>query len=146
MKEIISSVHLQRNILLMEKELLESVELRELVNILLEGRKCARRSMIGIVHFPNPRLSNSLEEILRNNLNNAMNSIPANRVNHIVNLLVGEFSDDHQVVEKEAEYLSNLTSDIPETNQLRIGFQGHWAVRMNENQRWSCMKWENMIA
>ena len=45
-----------------------------------------------------------------------MNSIPANRVNHIVNLLVGEFSDDHQV--EEAEYLNNLTSDIPETNQL----------------------------
>lgn len=68
--------------------------------------------------FPEPKTFTFIGGDPRNNLNNAMNSIPANRVNHIVNLLVGEFSDDHQVVEKEAEYLSNLTSDIPETNQL----------------------------
>ena len=68
--------------------------------------------------FPEPKTFKFIGGDPRNNLNNAMNSIPANRVNHIVNLLVGEFSDDHQVVEKEAEYLNNLTSDIPETNQL----------------------------
>ena len=47
-----------------------------------------------------------------------MNSIPSNRVNDVINLLVGEFSGDHQVMEKEAEFLTNLTSDTPATNQL----------------------------
>ena len=47
-----------------------------------------------------------------------MNSIPANRVNNVVNLLVGEFSDDQQVMEKEAEFLTNLTSDTSATDQF----------------------------
>ncbi len=54
----------------------------------------------------------------RVNLQHSMNPIPKNRVDEVVNLLVGEFTDDDMVMEKEAEYLNNLTSDIPETNQL----------------------------
>lgn len=54
----------------------------------------------------------------RNNIYNSMNSIPAERVNHVVDVLVGEFSEDDHVMAKEAEFLTNLSSDTSPSNQF----------------------------
>jgi len=54
----------------------------------------------------------------RVNEQHSMNPIPKNRVNKVVNLLVGEFSEDYQVVEKEMEYLANSSSTSTPKNQF----------------------------
>jgi len=68
--------------------------------------------------FSSPKTFEFIGGDPRNNIYNAMNSIPENRVREIINLLVGEFSDDVHVMEKESEFLTNLTSDTSTSNQF----------------------------
>ena len=65
--------------------------------------------------FAEPRTLEHIGGDPRVNLQHSMNPIPADRVNDVVELLVGEFSEDNQVMEKEIEFLTNLTSDAPAT-------------------------------
>ena len=68
--------------------------------------------------FSSPKTFEYIGGDPRNKIYNAMNSIPKDRVREIINLLVGEFSEDVQVMEKESEFLTNLTSDTPASNQF----------------------------
>lgn len=83
-----------------------------------KGKKMRKAFYDWYRSFPEPKTFEFIGGDPRNNIYNAMNSIPSNRVNGIINLLLGEFSDDDQLMEKEAEFLTNLTSDTPATNQF----------------------------
>ena len=84
----------------------------------IDGKKMRKAFYDWYRSFPEPKTFKFIGGDPRNNIYNAMNSIPEIRVNDVVNLLVGEFYDDNQVIEKEAEYLTNLTSDTPASNQF----------------------------
>ena len=84
----------------------------------LDGKKMRKAFYDWYRSFSEPKTFKFIGGDPRNNRNNAMNSSPMNRVNDVVNLLVGEFSDDHDVMEKEAEFLTKLPSDTPATNQI----------------------------
>lgn len=83
-----------------------------------KGKKMRRAFYDWYRSFQEPKTFEFIGGDPRNNIYNAMNSIPSNRVNGIINLFLGEFSDDDQLMEKEAEFLTNLTSDAPATNQF----------------------------
>jgi len=84
----------------------------------VKGKKMRKAFYDWYRSFPEPKTFKFIGGDPRNNIYNAMNSIPSNRVNKIINLLLGEFSEDYQVMEKETEFLTNLTSNAPATNQF----------------------------
>ena len=81
----------------------------------VDGKKMRKAYYDWYRDFAEPRTLEHIGGDPRVNLQHSMNPIPANRVNDVVELLVGEFSEDNQVMEKEIEFLTNLTSDAPAT-------------------------------
>lgn len=85
---------------------------------LKDGRKMRKAYYEWYREFPEPKTFDFIGGDPRVNVQHSMNPIPLDRVNNVVNLLVGEFSGDHQVMEKEVKYHSNSTSNSTPQNKF----------------------------
>ena len=92
--------------------------IEQITEYVVEGKKMRKAFYDWYRSFPEPKTFKFIGGDPRNNIYNAMNSVPSNRVNDVINLLVGEFSGDHQVMEKEAEYLTNLSLNSPSQDEV----------------------------
>ena len=84
--------------------------IEQISEYLVDGKKMRKASYSWYRSFLEPKTFKFIGGDPRNNVSNAMNSIPKSHVTNIVNLLVDEFSDDQQVMEKESEHLTELSS------------------------------------